>query len=470
MSFDVTRQRILTRLQTRFWAYPKPSKIHGIGVFAIRNIPAKQRVMIDSPLKNRVFTLIELQQAGVNEELISILNGQQCTEEGNVLIREDPENFELSAFINHSSTPNLSISNTVDGGAEWYTTRSITQGEELTFDYLRDQDCENVSQAIHKSLKLKNEKKQFFRKHCETYKNPYYCAKFIHADADLDVCTENTHTRYCSSIHSRKRSSKFAAIKAKKSVPDDKAQETVPGFKTKSGNKTESGNKIFTGKLQLNKYKQPSKFYFYTDSVYFEPQHAEECGKHALNNILQNSRYKYKKVTKNELLTLARVMVKHFNENREADEETIANQHAWRYIAVAKPGLLLKHLVHVGTGQYDKSLIMEALRVRGIPHDSANAQGVYTIAQITEIINNPLVLGFLASTKKVVGKYVESGADHWFSIVKKNGKWWNVDSLNDPARPLKLADAAEVVEILEEEACTNERVCSIIPIFEHEKL
>jgi SET domain-containing protein len=117
----LAHEKALTRL--------KQSKIHGIGLFAIRKILKGVEIFPD-----------------VNDEIIWVDASKIKTFRGQVrrlydyycVIKSNkygcPKSFNSltpSWYINHSSVPNLYV----DKGYRVYTLRNIDEGEELTLDY-----------------------------------------------------------------------------------------------------------------------------------------------------------------------------------------------------------------------------------------------------------------------------------------------------------------------------------------------
>ena len=129
------RSELLRRVLADCYCQLQPSPIHGIGVFAIRDI-AKGR----NPFK----TLTKYAMPGtvrVTEEELAILPPKIAalirtlfvpTTEGKLHIPTCGLNvIYLDTYINHSPDPNLQTKD----GARFITTRRIREGEELTVDY-----------------------------------------------------------------------------------------------------------------------------------------------------------------------------------------------------------------------------------------------------------------------------------------------------------------------------------------------
>jgi hypothetical protein len=129
------RTELLRRVLADCYCQLQPSPIHGIGVFAIRDIPKAR-----NPFK----TLTKYAMPGsvrVTDEELSILPPKLAaliralfipTTEGRLYIPTCGLNvIYLDTYINHSSHPNLQTKD----GVRFVTTRRIHEGEELTVDY-----------------------------------------------------------------------------------------------------------------------------------------------------------------------------------------------------------------------------------------------------------------------------------------------------------------------------------------------
>ncbi len=111
----------------------KPSGIHGVGVFAIRNIP-KGTKLFDA---NEEITWIEEKQVAHLPQSLRKLYEDFC------IIRDGfygcPNNFNnltMAWYLNDSPNPNV----TVDENYDMWTIRNVAEGEELTIDSSRFSD------------------------------------------------------------------------------------------------------------------------------------------------------------------------------------------------------------------------------------------------------------------------------------------------------------------------------------------
>jgi len=117
-------------LNNSIWATIKPSKINGVGVFAIRDIPEGTNISentIDSTSVNLFYPIDEEDFNNILPEIRDIILDRMLYREDEFFMVTNP-NAEvlLQSFMNHSSLPNT------NGRV---TLRDIKAGEELTEDY-----------------------------------------------------------------------------------------------------------------------------------------------------------------------------------------------------------------------------------------------------------------------------------------------------------------------------------------------
>ena len=108
-----------------------PSEIHGVGVFALVDIPSGTRDLF-SPPRDWVPLPIAAVEA-LPPHALELVQRYCLYDEENYFV--PPHGFrvyDLVVFLNHSSNPNLQ---SVDGGDYFVTTRRVAAGEELTVDY-----------------------------------------------------------------------------------------------------------------------------------------------------------------------------------------------------------------------------------------------------------------------------------------------------------------------------------------------
>jgi len=111
----------------------KPSRIEGVGVFAIRDIPQN----INPFLKEEKPSWIKLREEELKQlpkEVLEMIDSFFVIEKSKEV--EIPQNglngMDVSFFLNHSRNPNMK---TDDSGYNFLTLRKIKKGEELTVNY-----------------------------------------------------------------------------------------------------------------------------------------------------------------------------------------------------------------------------------------------------------------------------------------------------------------------------------------------
>lgn len=111
----------------------QPSKTAGVGVFAIRDIPAGINPFKGSQEPEWVkFNIQELK--GLDKEILRMIDDFNVIEkDGTVLVPNCALNgMDIAFFVNNSNAPNLK---TEDGGFTFITLRKIKKGEELSVSY-----------------------------------------------------------------------------------------------------------------------------------------------------------------------------------------------------------------------------------------------------------------------------------------------------------------------------------------------
>ncbi|MCU0705356.1 MAG: SET domain-containing protein-lysine N-methyltransferase [Fimbriiglobus sp.] len=108
-----------------------PSPIHGIGVFALADIPAGTRDLFAPPADWVPVPDAEVEKLPPH---VRQLVHTYCLWDAGVYYLP-PHGFrvmDVVMYLNHSDTPNL---RQIDGGDYFETLRDVAAGEELTVDY-----------------------------------------------------------------------------------------------------------------------------------------------------------------------------------------------------------------------------------------------------------------------------------------------------------------------------------------------
>jgi SET domain-containing protein len=118
----------------RFWASPKPSEIHGIGVFAIRDIPKGKNPFQTLPKYDAVgyARITEDELDALPPKLSELIRALFVPTGGKMYVPNHGMNvIRLNCYLNHSTNPNMRTKD----GYDFIALRKIVGGEELTVDY-----------------------------------------------------------------------------------------------------------------------------------------------------------------------------------------------------------------------------------------------------------------------------------------------------------------------------------------------
>jgi len=127
-----TKKEILNNLKNTYCRL-KPSKIEGVGVFAIRDIPIGINPFKGLKKQKWVkFHITELSK--LDQEILGLIDSFFVINNKDIVwISEYGLNgMDISYFLNNSKRPNLK---TIDDGTNFKTLRKIKKGEELTVAY-----------------------------------------------------------------------------------------------------------------------------------------------------------------------------------------------------------------------------------------------------------------------------------------------------------------------------------------------
>jgi hypothetical protein len=128
---DIDKKELLEKIRNTYCRL-RASSLEGVGVFAIRDIPADTDPFQTGNINWIKFQMEELK--GLNEEILKLADDFCVIEKDqSVYIPERGFNgMDISFFVNNSQAPNLK---TIDGGETFATLREIKKGEELTVAY-----------------------------------------------------------------------------------------------------------------------------------------------------------------------------------------------------------------------------------------------------------------------------------------------------------------------------------------------
>ncbi len=135
----MNKEALLKELAASTYVMIKPSQLHGIGVFAIRDIPKGTKNIFSKGVGDWIKVS--------KEEVDALPQHSKDLIENHCLFDEDfyfiPDYgfklVDLVIYLNHSETPNV-IS--LNDGEEFEAIRDIAIGEELLVDYGTIVECE----------------------------------------------------------------------------------------------------------------------------------------------------------------------------------------------------------------------------------------------------------------------------------------------------------------------------------------
>jgi hypothetical protein len=127
---DLKEKLILRRLD-EVYCRLAPSKIHGVGVFAIKQIPLGINPFKGSYMAQEAIVVNKCKIKDEGKEILKMLHDYHPTSDDKLqIISNFPNSLIWSNFINYGSNPNIELM--TDG--EWKTLRIVEKGEELIED------------------------------------------------------------------------------------------------------------------------------------------------------------------------------------------------------------------------------------------------------------------------------------------------------------------------------------------------
>ena len=141
----MNKELILRQMRYHVYCRLAPSKIHGVGVFAVRDIPKGENPFIGCFSANYV-GITEEELCRMNKGVQKIVRDFQVAEKGKWYIPScGIQKLDMSFYLNHSEKANV-IS---DYEGNFTTTRKIKRGEEVTSNYNQydtDTSCPRVKE------------------------------------------------------------------------------------------------------------------------------------------------------------------------------------------------------------------------------------------------------------------------------------------------------------------------------------
>ena len=128
----MNKQQLLYELSHDTFATLKPSPLHGIGVFAIRDIPSGTRTIFSK--EQGEWITVSRQEVNALPQHAKELVENHCLYDAShyFLPGYGFKMMDLAVYLNHSDNPNLV---SINDGEYFESTRDIQSGEELLIDY-----------------------------------------------------------------------------------------------------------------------------------------------------------------------------------------------------------------------------------------------------------------------------------------------------------------------------------------------
>ena len=128
----MTKAELLNELQHETYVSLKPSATHGIGVFAIRDIPRGTRAIF-SKETGEYIRLSMAEVAALPAHSRDFIETYYLYDADHYFIpAHGCKVMDMANYLNHSASPNIV---SVDEGRWFEATRNISEGEELFVDY-----------------------------------------------------------------------------------------------------------------------------------------------------------------------------------------------------------------------------------------------------------------------------------------------------------------------------------------------
>jgi len=128
------RTELLHRVLSHCYCRLQPSGIHGIGVFAVRDIPRHKNPFQTMPryAQPGLVRITDSELQKLPAKLSAMIQTLFIKDDGVLHIPTSGTNVvHIAAYLNHSTMPNVRTSD----GFDFITARKILAGEELTVDY-----------------------------------------------------------------------------------------------------------------------------------------------------------------------------------------------------------------------------------------------------------------------------------------------------------------------------------------------
>lgn len=128
----MTKKQLLKNLSENTYCRIQPSKISGVGVFAIFEIPKGTNPFLGS-CDHSYITLSEKDLSGLDSKIRKIITDFFIVRDGKAYVPSCAFNgVDISYYMNYSDNPNIEAEK---NGDSFRAVRDIAEGEELTINY-----------------------------------------------------------------------------------------------------------------------------------------------------------------------------------------------------------------------------------------------------------------------------------------------------------------------------------------------
>ena len=142
----MTKEDIIKDLENNVYCRIQRSDIHGVGVFAIKEIPRGTNPFV-------TYTNVEIisvpekeimENTNISDTVKDMVKAFYVVQDGMIYCDARSMNeINVTYFLNHSKTPNLDVEE-IDEESRFTANRNIAIGEELTSDYSDYSDQHSV--------------------------------------------------------------------------------------------------------------------------------------------------------------------------------------------------------------------------------------------------------------------------------------------------------------------------------------
>jgi len=138
MSLKDLKNKIIKNTVNDIYCRLRPSDIHGVGVFAIRDIPKDTNPFKWTALFSLCMHINKDELKDVPNPVMEMLSDFSYSNKHNnyIIDIEGINSFTISWYLNQSDAPNMKpVVNKTNNIVQFETIRKIKVGEELTFNY-----------------------------------------------------------------------------------------------------------------------------------------------------------------------------------------------------------------------------------------------------------------------------------------------------------------------------------------------